>query len=393
MTILRDDLESPAEERSWGSGWISGAWALVLSVISLGTVICLRYPDLLSMSEARDLYRSLPIRLVLQTVMTIAFVLASISLVLRQKKVLGTTSMSIVLLASVLGGPHAQQRFSSDSGIYFGLDFFLLNLIFLGLVFVPVERVLGKGEQPIFRTDWREDLLYFLIGSLMVQGLTFLSLSPSLAILHRTDGASFRDYVTAQPIILQFFEIMFLTDLVQYGVHRLFHRVPRLWRFHAIHHSAPIMDWLAASRMHLVEVVCLRATTVMPMYVLGFSETALYGYIVVVYFWSAMVHSNVRLNLGILEFFIVTPRYHHWHHGIEREAIDVNFAVHFPVLDRLFGTYFLPDGRWPSGYGVINPVIPKGYLRQGIFPFQSGKPKVDSATPASTPIEPRPPAP
>jgi sterol desaturase/sphingolipid hydroxylase (fatty acid hydroxylase superfamily) len=208
----------------------------------------------------------------------------------------------------------------------------------------------------------------------MVQGLTFLSLSPSLTILKQTQGARFRDLVASQPVILQFFEIMFLTDLVQYWVHRLFHRVPWLWRLHAIHHSAPVMDWLAASRMHLAEVVCLRATTVMPMYVLGFSEPALYAYIVVVYFWSAMVHSNVRLNFGKLESVIVTPRFHHWHHGIEREAIDINFAVHFPILDWIFGTHHLPEGRWPSGYGVINPVIPKGYWRQILFPLQRPTP-------------------
>jgi len=47
---------------------------------------------------------------------------------------------------------------------------------------------------------------------------------------------------------------------------------------------------------------------------------------------------------------LVSPRYHHWHHAVEKEAIDVNFAVHFPVLDWLFGTYHLPsDGHWPAG--------------------------------------------
>lgn len=375
MTILRDDLEAPADERRFGSGWISGSWALVLSVVSLGTVICLRYPDLFSMAEARTVYRSLPIRFALFLVMIAAFSLASISLALRRNKVLGTTSLALVVVASILGGPHAQDRLSTDSDFYFGLDFFLLNLIFLGLIFMPVERVLGNRQQPIFREDWREDLLYFLIGSLLVQGMTFLSLAPSMMILKQTQGAGFRDAVASQPLIIQFFEIMFLTDVVQYGVHRLFHRIPRLWRFHAIHHSAPIMDWLAASRMHLVEVLCLRSTTVVPMYVLGFSEPALYAYIVVVYFWSAMVHSNVRLNFGRMEYVIVTPRYHHWHHGIEREAIDVNFAVHFPILDLMFGTFYLPQNRWPSGYGVNSPEIPKGYWRQGIFPFQSAKPK------------------
>lgn len=369
MTVLKDDLEAPSHERRFGSGWISGTWAVVLSVVSLGTVICLRYPDLFTIENARQYYQSLPIRITLHVVMIAAFLLASISLALRKNKVLGATALVLVQLASILGGPHAHEHFSIDTDIYFGLDFFLLNLIFLGIVFVPIERLFGKRDQVIFRTDWREDLLYFLIGSLMVQGLTYLSLTPSLTILKHTQGAGFRDLVTRQPLLLQFVEIMFLTDLVQYWVHRLFHRIPWLWRFHAIHHSAPIMDWLAASRMHLAEVVCLRATTVMPMYVLGFSEPALYAYIVVVYFWSAMVHSNVRLDFGPLEYLIVTPRYHHWHHGIEREAIDINFAVHFPILDRLFGTFYLPEKKWPSGYGVINPVIPKGYLRQGLFPF------------------------
>jgi sterol desaturase/sphingolipid hydroxylase (fatty acid hydroxylase superfamily) len=173
---------------------------------------------------------------------------------------------------------------------------------------------------------------------------------------------------------------------VQYLVHRVFHSVPRLWRFHAIHHSAPVMDWLAGSRMHLVEVVCLRAATVMPMSVLGFSPPALYAYIIVVYFWSAMVHSNVRQDFGWLEYVIVTPRFHHWHHGLEREAINVNFAVHFPILDMIGGTFYLPENRWPSGYGVLHPEIPRGYLRQAIFPFGAMKPR--TAEPAATASQP-----
>ncbi len=384
MTLLRDDLESATDQRYFGSGWISGAWAFVLSVLALGTVLCLRYPDSLSAPEARDLYRSLPIRLTLQLVMIVGFLFAAASLSLRKKKVLGTTAMGLILLAAALGGPRAESRFSSSSDLYFGLDFFLLNLIFLGLVFVPIERVLGKREQPIFRADWREDLLYFLIGSLLVQGLTYLSLAPSKAILTRTSEAPFRSFVASQPAILQLFEIMLLTDLVQYAVHRAFHHFSWLWRFHAIHHSAPVMDWLASSRMHLMEVVCLRAFTVMPMYVLGFSQTALYGYIVIVYFWSAMVHSNVRLNLGSIESWVVTPRYHHWHHGLEREAIDVNFAVHFPMIDRIFRTYYLPADKWPAGYGVLKPEIPKGYGKQLLFPLGVFRtPKRESPEPAA----------
>ena len=72
---------------------------------------------------------------------------------------------------------------------------------------------------------------------------------------------------------------------------------------------------------------------------LGFTEPALNAYILFVYLHSTFVHANVRFDFGCLEHVSCTPRFHHWHHGIEKEAIDVNFAVHFPLLDRLFGTY------------------------------------------------------
>jgi sterol desaturase/sphingolipid hydroxylase (fatty acid hydroxylase superfamily) len=174
--------------------------------------------------------------------------------------------------------------------------------------------------------------------------------------------------------MLQVVEIVFLTDLVQYWVHRTFHRIPFLWRFHSIHHSAQTLDWLAGSRMHLFEIVCLRSLTLVPMYVLGFGEPALYTYLIFVFFFATLVHANIRCNFGLLEHWFVTPRFHHWHHGIEREAIDVNFAVHFPILDRLFRTHYLPaDGSWPSGYGIDQQPVPEGFFRQFLHPFTSSR--------------------
>jgi sterol desaturase/sphingolipid hydroxylase (fatty acid hydroxylase superfamily) len=372
MTVLRQDLESPAAERSFGSGWLSGVLALALAVLGLGTVLCLRYPSLLTVADARKMYDVALIRLALHVVLIGGFLLGIVSVVLRKQKVLGFTALALILAATLLGGSHAaRSRLDVDSDVYLGLDWFLLNLTFTGIVFIPIERFVGRREQPVFRYEWREDLLYFLISSLFVQALAFLSMSPALTILHHTGWAGdFRALVASQPVVLQFVEIMFLTDLVQYWVHRLFHRVPFLWKFHAVHHSAQTLDWLAGSRMHLLEIVVLRGATVIPMYVLGFSEPALYAYLFFVYLFSTLVHANMRLNFGFLQYWFVTPRFHHWHHGIEKEAIDVNFAVHFPVLDRLFGTYYLPaDGRWPDGYGIANHPVPKGFLRQLLYPF------------------------
>jgi sterol desaturase/sphingolipid hydroxylase (fatty acid hydroxylase superfamily) len=55
---------------------------------------------------------------------------------------------------------------------------------------------------------------------------------------------------------------------------------------------------------------------------------------------------------------------------LEDEAVDVNFAVHFPILDRLFGTYYLPKDQWPAAYGVQGHPVPRGYLEQLKYPFQ-----------------------
>ena len=279
--------------------------------------------------------------------------------------------MGLVLGASLMGGAKASTRLDIDSDIYFGLDFFLLNLIFLGAVFIPMERLLKKNDQPILRYEWREDLLYFLISTLFVQTLTYLSLNPSLTALAATTSLDgIRKGIASQPVLLQFFEIMFLTDLVQYWFHRTFHRIPWLWKFHSVHHSAQAMDWLAGSRMHIVEVILMRGTTTLPMYVMGFAEAPLYAYIFFVYLLSVFIHANLRINFGVLNYIIATPKFHHWHHGLEEEAIDVNFAIHFPVIDIVFGTFHMPKNRWPEGYGIGGHPVPKGFFRQLMYPFR-----------------------
>ncbi len=374
MNRIVEELD--AEDRSLGQGWISGIAALILSVMGLASVLCFWFPQWLTVAQTRAFYIQYEtvIRILLFSVLVAAFGLALLSTLLRKRKALGFTAMAITLLATTMGGSAATYRFEFGSDVYLGLDFFLLNLIFLGVVFIPIERLFKQVNQPIFRYEWREDLFYFLISTLFVQTLSYLSLAPSMVALGATNWASgFRGMVASQPLVLQFLEIMFFTDLVQYWFHRTFHQVPSLWRFHAVHHSAQAMDWLAGSRMHLLEVIMLRGVTTLPMYLLGFAEPALYAYIFFVYLLSVFIHSNLRIPFGFFGYLIATPKFHHWHHGIEEEAIDKNFAIHFPVIDMVFGTFHLPAERWPSGYGVGGNPVPRGFWKQFLYPFQREK--------------------
>jgi len=58
--------------------------------------------------------------------------------------------------------------------------------------------------------------------------------------------------------------------------------------------------------------------------------------------------------------------------------VDVNFAIHFPLWDKLFGTFHLPAGRWPQGYGIPEK-MPQGYLKQLAYPFVRSQKAIDAA--------------
>jgi sterol desaturase/sphingolipid hydroxylase (fatty acid hydroxylase superfamily) len=372
---LERDLQAPIEVRGFGSGWFAGFFALLFAISGLGMVVALRYPGLFAMPELQALKNWPEFRVAVHAVLLVSYALALLSLLLRPRKTLGATALVIGLGAALLGGSNVQPAETRDWGIFFGLDFFIVNLLITGFMFAPIERFFPhRAQQRLFRIEWREDLFYYLISSMMVQAFTFLALAPQAYVNAQTGGwESFRHWVHSLPLIVQFVAIVVLSDLFQYWYHRLFHTVPFLWGFHAVHHSAPAMDWLAGARMHFVEVVLLRGVTSLPMFTLGFEPAVMQAYIGFVYVYSSLLHANLGGDFERLGHWLATPRFHHWHHGLEKEAIDVNFAIHLPLLDKLFGTFHLPEGRWPKDYGVPEKV-PAGYWAQMKYPFVRKQP-------------------
>jgi len=165
---LRAELEAPPGTRRFGQGWLSGVAALVLALAALGSVLCLRWPDMLSVPQIRSALDVGLFRIALHVTLILAFSLAVLSLVLRQNKMLGLSAATVVLVATAIGGSGATSaRAPGTSGVV-GLDWFMLNLVFTGIIFVPLERLFGRRPQALFRDEWREDLFYFFVSSLMV---------------------------------------------------------------------------------------------------------------------------------------------------------------------------------------------------------------------------------
>jgi lathosterol oxidase len=372
----------PSPNRGFGTGWISGTLSVALALAGLCGVLCFLYPSYLTTPEARQVYSVGVMRWVLHLMLVGGFVAGFVSVMLRQSKALGLLGMTLVLFATLLGGSRIEVTGEVKSDLYLGLDYTVLLLLTYSLIFIPLEKVFFRLRQSVFRNQWGVDLTYFVVNTVLVELTTFLTLMPAAVLFGWAVNPDLQSWVQDRPVWLQVIALAFLADLAQYWAHRVFHTVPRLWRFHAIHHSTETMDWLAGSRTHFVDVVVTRALIYLPAFLLGFSPAAVVGYLVFVSLHAVLAHANVRFRFGWLDYVLTTPRFHHWHHGIEKEAVNKNYAIHFPVLDMLFGTFYLPKGGWPSGYGVRGNDVPTGgYLRQFIYPFRAAKP--DPADPPS----------
>ncbi len=193
---------------------------------------------------------------------------------------------------------------------------------------------------------------------------------PAVALAPRLAIPALQARVAVLPVPLQLLLILVAADVTQYWLHRGFHELPVLWRFHRVHHSSEVVDWLAGSRLHLVDVVVTRGLVLLPIAVLGFAPAAVYAYLTFVSLHAVFIHANFRPRAGVLERWLVMPHFHHWHHAAEPEAVNRNYAVHLPWLDRLLGTAYEPAG-WPRAYGLTDGRAPEGVVAQLAWPFRT----------------------
>jgi sterol desaturase/sphingolipid hydroxylase (fatty acid hydroxylase superfamily) len=241
-----------------------------------------------------------------------------------------------------------------------------VSFLFLVLVFRPLEVAFpAKPGQRFFRPAWFTDLCFFLGQYLLWGGLVLWALSHFGGWLDGIIPGRFRHPVASQPWWLHAIEVVLLSDFLIYWGHRLQHRVGFLWRFHAVHHSAEHLDWLAAHREHPLDTIYTVGLINLPAFLLGFPLETLAGFIAFRGIWAIYIHSNVRLPIGPLRVLLGAPELHHWHHDRDRDA--GNYANISPLMDLLFGTYRCPD-REPEHFGLKEPT-PGTYVGHMVGPF------------------------
>jgi sterol desaturase/sphingolipid hydroxylase (fatty acid hydroxylase superfamily) len=357
-----------------GVGIASGVVALGLAILCFLGVLAFHFPQYLTTPELRRQYSPDIIRHIMFAALVLAGSISLLNVLFRRQRGLNGVAGVLILATLALGGSHVPVADFPDNTPYIGLDWFILDLLGSTVIFAAIEKLfpLYKG-QLIFRKEWQTDLVHFAVNHFIV-GLALLTVNFAI---HRLFGWMANDAIRGAVQGLHFIPQLLLcilaADLVQYWTHRAYHEIPFLWRFHAVHHSAKTMDWLAGSRQHILELIVTRVGVLGMLYVLGFEKQVMDMYIVIVGFQAVFNHANVHLPWGPLKYLIVTPDFHHWHHSSDDVAIDKNYAAHYAFLDHLFGTAIKGQTGFPEKYGVQGDYMPDGFLQQLMFPFRKQK--------------------
>jgi sterol desaturase/sphingolipid hydroxylase (fatty acid hydroxylase superfamily) len=230
---------------------------------------------------------------------------------------------------------------------------FYFWLVLVSVVVFAIERIFSPPpRQEVFRKGFGQDLFWLLLNTqylgwmlavLSVYTLTWLN----DAFLHfgLPNPESLR-LIATWPLSLQFVVFLLLKDFLEWNVHRTLHRVPRLWEFHKLHHSIERLDWLTTFRAHWGEVIIYKLVVYLPLVILGVNETIIFSLLVFGLLVQVLIHANLTWDWGPLNYVLVSPRLHAWHHAVEMHGKHgQNFAITLTIWDWIFRTAYWPRDR------------------------------------------------
>lgn len=236
-----------------------------------------------------------------------------------------------------------------------------------------------KIDYPLLgRRGFRQDLGYILFLDFALAPLGFYAV---LVILEQiflsalaTLGFEGPDLfsVAALPGPVQVIVLFVLIDFSAWLGHYLLHRFGFLWQIHKIHHAQTQLGFASNRHFHWMEYLVFKPIGYIPLSMIGFSvEQFFFVSMWTGYFLGFLSHSNVRLPWGLLNYLVITPDTHFWHHAKNvPHRYGVNFASNLVLWDQLFGVFHLPKDEQPE-LGIQNDDVPDGFIGQQLYPFKA----------------------
>jgi sterol desaturase/sphingolipid hydroxylase (fatty acid hydroxylase superfamily) len=253
-------------------------------------------------------------------------------------------------------------------------DFWLETLEWmagLSIVFALLVRLMPCNPGMYWWKDLRAaatDFIYWFIVPLFLRAARTLMLMAGIWLLFGGGNAQLLP-VTRLPLWVQCVAILLIQDVLLYWIHRAFH-TRMVWKVHAIHHSPTVLDWMSTARFHPLNNLLAFTLADVVVLLIGFTPAALLMLMPFNLIYSAMTHANLNWTFGPLRHVFASPVFHRWHHTTEEEGLDKNFASTFPILDVMFGTFYMPPGKLPRQFGNGDANFPDDFWGQLIHPFQ-----------------------
>jgi sterol desaturase/sphingolipid hydroxylase (fatty acid hydroxylase superfamily) len=231
---------------------------------------------------------------------------------------------------------------------------------------IPYERGWNAG-----RGDTLRDWLHFVVNE--TSGAAGVLVLPLVASI-----APWGDrWPKHWPLALQLLLAVVVFDAGVTLTHWASHRVPFLWRFHAVHHSVKRFYGFNGLMKHPVHQAIETGVGVLPLVLFGLPPAVASLLAFSAGIQLLLQHSNADYTLGAVGRWLALSAGHRFHHLKSASEGDVNFGFFTTVWDRLLGTWsFDPERRFTSDdLGMADaPDYPDGYAAQLAEPFRSRAP-------------------
>ncbi len=215
--------------------------------------------------------------------------------------------------------------------------------VFAALFAVFAAWELGRPRRALHdskRHRWATNLGMFVLDAAVVRVL-FPGAAVGFAVLAQRYDLGLLQLV-ALPAWVEIVTAVLLLDLVIYWQHRLFHKVPLLWRMHKVHHADLDFDTTTGVRFHPLEIVLSMLIKLLAVLAIGPAVLAVLLFEIVLNGTALFNHANIRMPVAldrVLRWLVVTPDMHRVHHSSIVVETNSNYGFNLPWWDRLFGSY------------------------------------------------------
>ncbi|AFK02411.1 fatty acid hydroxylase [Emticicia oligotrophica DSM 17448] len=237
-----------------------------------------------------------------------------------------------------------------------------------------------RKNQPLIRQDFWLDIFYlfwnyFLFSLVAYNALSMVGVeafNDFLRLFGITNIVAIN--VSHLPFWSKLLIIFIIRDFMQWGIHRLLHRVPWMWEFHKVHHSTEEMGFAALLRYHWMENVIYRSLEYIPLAMIGVGVTDFFIVHIFTLVTGQLGHANLKINLGPFRYLFNGPQMHLWHHAKylpESHPYGFNYGITLSIWDFIFGTNYWPsdDENLPVGLPEEDK-FPHDFVGQNLRPFE-----------------------